>query len=185
MTRRKLSSKSKSSKRSRTRTPKRTDQKGKTVEHHHLLARIETALCPDEKDTHKMEIMLETLAKDIGMERLGDAQIFYVNSKEKDKVGMSGILPIQTSHISFHFWKYPIRHTLHNDKSNCLVQFDLYTCGNLNKSKIKTVLELFEQFDPQHANVTLINRRYGMKIDSLTEWDATSRKWKDFVANYN
>lgn len=163
-----------------------TKKKIKSVEHHHLLARIETNKCPEESEVHKMEIMLETLAKDVGMERLGDAQMFYVNSREKDKVGMSGILPIQTSHISFHFWKYPNKNLLHNNDSNCLVQFDLYTCGKLSKSKIQTVLKVFEQFHPTHANITLINRRSGMNIDSLVEWDErySKSKWKDFVNRY-
>jgi len=155
------------------------------VEHHHLLARIETEMCPDKKDRRKMELILERLVEDVKMKKLGNARMFYVNSnKYPEKTGMSGIVPIQTSHISFHYWSHPGRNVLSNADSNCLLQFDLYTCGKLTKTEIKEVLHIFDVFVPTHANVTLINRKYGMKIESNKTWNRGVCGWNKFVDRY-
>lgn len=165
-----------------------SSKKGKKddILHHHLIARIELEKCPGKNDLAKTKQLLKTIGTDIQMKPLSEPLMFYVSSKEKEKVGMSGIMPIQTSHISMHFWTYPNPHILHSKKSKCLLQFDLYTCGALNKTEIKTILRAFDKFCPTRANITLLNRKWGMKIDSLVEWDCKSgkKKWTDFINNY-
>lgn len=155
------------------------------IYHHHLLARIETQKCPQKRDRRHMERVLEQLVADIRMKKLGRARIYYVGEEQhREEMGMSGILPIETSHVSFHFWSHPARSILHSEKSKCLLQFDLYTCGKLSKKQIKEILHIFDEYMPSRANLTLINRKFAMKIESQTEWDGESKTWNSFVNHY-
>ncbi len=157
-----------------------------SIHHHHLLARIETKYCPQKRDKRHMERKLEQLVKDIQMKKLGAARLFYVGrEKRPEEMGMSGILPIQTSHISFHFWSHPNRDILHSEESNCLVQFDLYTCGKLTKNEIREILHVFNEFTPTHASITLINRKSTMKVESHSEWQSNKKSnWNSYVSKY-
>ena len=163
---------------------KKSITKQNNVLHHHLLIRLELETCPERNDVEYMEHFLKTLVDKIKMKPLSKPQIFYVDTPIKEYVGLSGIIPIQTSHVSCHFWKYPRKSLLHNKSSKCLLQFDLYTCGTLSESKIKTILSMFNEFKPTHCNLTLINRSKGMNIDKLTKWDAQDYNWQKFITDF-
>lgn len=159
------------------------------IQHHHLLGRIETQKCPQKRDKRHMERKLELLVKEIGMKKLGNARMFYVGkdkAKSLSEIGMTGILPIQTSHIAFHFWNHPAKTMLNSTKSKCLVQFDLYTCGKLTKKEIKEILHIFDEYEPTHASITLINRKHTMKIEASDNWDIGSPvDWNTYISKYS
>ena len=131
-----------------------------------------------------MDNFLKTLVDKIKMKTLSKPQIFFVDTPVKEYVGLSGIIPIQTSHVSCHFWKYPRKSLLHNISSKCLLQFDLYTCGTLSRKKIKIILSMLSKFEPTHCNLTLINRSKGMTIDKLTKWDSHDYNWDKFIIDF-
>ena len=150
------------------------------IEHHHLLLRIETQLSPKKSDKDKISKLLHTILHDIKMEPLGSHEMFYVE-KPKYNEGLTAIQAIQTSHIAFHFWKNPVKDILKSKKSSCLLQLDIYTCGSLSKEQISIVLHALTRFKPTHADVTLLNRKWSLKVDSHDTWSDESPwvKWID------
>ena len=144
-------------------------KKKPVIEHHHLLLRLETEKCPGVDDITAMKGLLSKIIGEIGMKPLDEPRVFYV-SRPKYNEGMTGIIPIQTSHIAFHFWTAPEASVLINPKSKCLLQMDLYTCGKLTKRQVGIILHHLTQFQPTHAEITKLNRKYGLSIDRHTHW---------------
>jgi S-adenosylmethionine/arginine decarboxylase-like enzyme len=99
------------------------------IEHHHLLLRVETELCPKKSDKVKISKLIHTLLNDIKMEPLGLHEIFYVDTPKYNE-GLTAIQAIQTSHIAFHFWKNPAIQILKSKDSRCLLQLDIYNTNN-------------------------------------------------------
>ncbi len=167
--------------RNQTRKKGRQQSKPKPkIEHHHLLLRLETRHCPTEKEKRDAELLLEQIIRDIGMKHLDSARVYYVDSP-KENAGTTGIMPIQTSHIAFHFWSEPERTILRHPESKCLLQFDLYTCGSLGRKQIAHVLSHLAKFQPAAAELTLLNRKTGLVIERHNRWvegaDGTWQAW--------
>jgi S-adenosylmethionine/arginine decarboxylase-like enzyme len=163
-----------------TRKNKHTSQ---SIEHHHLLMRIETAVCPLQEDKAKMEQMIHEIVKDVDMKPLGGTEVFYLNTPKYNE-GLTAVQVIQTSHIAFHFWRRPARSILHCSRSQCLLQMDVYTCGKLTKKHIGIILQALARFDPTHADVTLLNRKWSLTVESHDTWDAMSNgslSWAEWV----
>jgi len=136
-----------------------------------MLLRLETQSCPKEEDIRKTEGLIHTIIRDIGMKQLDVPRVYYV-TEPKYNEGLTGIVPIQTSHIAFHFWNSPDREILCCPESRCLLQFDLYTCGTLVPAQIAKVLAHLGQFGPTHAEFTLLNRSVGLTIEKHVRWDS-------------
>ena len=167
--------------RRKTRRVKRRDRF--TVEHHHCLFRIETETCPSKEDAEHMKHVLEEIVTDIGMKRLGDVHVYYVSEPAYNE-GLTAITTIETSHLAMHFWSRPKRQILHSKKSRCLLQADIYTCGTLTPPKIAASLHHFTQFNPTYAEITLLNRNYGLTVDRHTHWqiDNTAKEtWAEWL----
>jgi len=154
------------------------------IQHHHLLLRIETKICPKESDKESMASMIHQLVKDISMKPLGKQEVFYVKEPKYNE-GLTAIQVIETSHIAFHFWKNPDRNILKCKKSNCLLQMDVYTCSSLSNKQISIVLNELGRFEPTHADVTLLNRKWSLLVDKHDKWDSTVNKnsWASWVEN--
>jgi S-adenosylmethionine/arginine decarboxylase-like enzyme len=103
------------------------------------------------------------------MNKLGTTQTFWVDG-DQVREGITGINVIETSHIAAHFWNYPERRILHHPKSRTLLQFDIYTCSPLTNHQIITALEHLDQFQPTHASITLLNRKWSLTIDRHMNW---------------
>jgi S-adenosylmethionine/arginine decarboxylase-like enzyme len=153
------------------------------IQHHHLIVRCEIATCPLKKDMAAMERTIDELIHSIDMEHLVPTRVYYMQ-KPAFNEGMTAIAPIKTSHISFHFWRRPERRILHNKGARCLLQMDVYTCGSLSHDHIRKVLTFLTPYDPKHLNLTLLNRLYGLSVDSATKWDASHSSWPAFLANF-
>jgi S-adenosylmethionine/arginine decarboxylase-like enzyme len=157
------------------------------IEHHHLLLRMETLICPLESDKLKAKNLLETIVHDVNMKLLGEARVYYVVNPHYNE-GLTAIAPIQTSHIAFHFWRNPDHKIFQNKESKCLLEFDLYTCGSLSLKQISKILHHLTHFGPTHVNATVLNRNHGLKIDRQLIWDktldtASYPNWVDKVCN--
>jgi hypothetical protein len=106
------------------------------IHHDHMLIRMESIKFPSINDIPKFKKLLKKIIREIDMKLLGNPHIYYVNEPIQNK-GITGICSITTSHLSFHVWENPGKEILQNEKSNCLIQFDVYTCGSLNKYHAK------------------------------------------------
>jgi S-adenosylmethionine/arginine decarboxylase-like enzyme len=123
---------------------------------------------------------VKKLISDIKMEPLDEPHIYYM-ARPVFNEGLTAITPIKTSHVAFHFWKYPSEKILHNPRSKCLLQFDIYTCGNLSREQIRHVLHLLTAYRPCHANMTLLNRKYSMTVDKVANWDLDTEPWSEWI----
>jgi len=77
----------------------------------------------------------------------------YVN-KEGNR-GLTGIVMIETSHIAFHIW---------DEVRPGLVQFDLYTCGELDLQKVLSIFK--ETFEVASLEYILFDRENGFVEES-------------------
>jgi S-adenosylmethionine/arginine decarboxylase-like enzyme len=118
-----------------------------------------------------MEQMIGEIVGDIKMAPLGKTEVFYV-AKPHYNEGLTAVQVIQTSHIAFHFWRNPDRALLKSGRSHCLLQMDVYTCGKLTTKQIGIILQALARFDPTHADVTLLNRRWSLNVERHDKWDA-------------
>lgn len=148
----------------------RKNRPSKQIEHHHLLLRLELERCPSKDDKERVEKMITQIISDIHMKSLAKPHVYYVTYPRYNE-GLTGIAPIETSHIAFHFWTRPDKKILHTSKSNCLLQFDLYTCGSLSQRNVASVLHHLTQFAPTFADITLLNRNWGLSIQRHMHWD--------------
>ena len=67
--------------------------------------------------------------------------------------GLTATVMIETSHIAFHIW---------DEAKPSLLQFDLYTCSELNVSFVLRTLESFFTFEEYQYMV--LDRENGFKI---------------------
>jgi S-adenosylmethionine/arginine decarboxylase-like enzyme len=150
----------------KTRKVNRPSQK---VQHHHLLMRLELETCPKKEDKEKIEHMIGQIIKDVQMKSLAAPSVYYMTYPRFNE-GLTGIAPIETSHIAFHFWNRPDPRILHTGKSNCLLQMDVYTCGSLTIRNIGLILHHLTQYKPSYIDITLLNRNTGLTIDRHMHW---------------
>lgn len=91
---------------------------------------------------------LTKLVKAIDMKIIKGPFASYVNVEGNR--GLTAIVMIETSHIAFHIWDEP---------SPALLQFDLYTCGQLDQ---KAVLDTIKsKFAITAFDYILLNRENG------------------------
>jgi len=172
--------------RQKTRKAKSRSAKGSSrketlkIQHHHFLLRMETKKCPDKNQKSEAKALVKHILKDINMKLLGDPRVFYVDIPHYNE-GLTALAPIQTSHIAFHFWKNPDPSILQNKESQCLLQFDLYTCGTLSLKQLQRILHHLTVYQPTHVNASLLNRNYDMTLERQLLWDCDKGHWAEWV----
>ena len=120
-----------------------------SVEHKHILinARVNNPLNRFEEAT---EFLTELVDK-VGMKILMGPHATYVNTPGNQ--GVTAIVGIETSHIAFHVW---------DEEMPARLQFDLYTCGSLDKD---VVLEaVHRKFDVVSADYRIYDRETGFVL---------------------
>ena len=151
------------------------------IQHHHLLLRMELIRCPGKHDIPKVKRMVHDIVAALDMKLLDRPHIYYLDKPENNK-GMTCIAPIQTSHIAFHFWKNPDANILHQPASKCLLEFDIYTCGNLTIRQIHSVLHHLTIYRPTHVDMHLLNRMVSLKTDRMLHWNREhSLSWAQWL----
>lgn len=118
--------------------------------HKHLLinAKINNPLQTEEEGIN----FLRNLVQTINMKIIQGPYASYV-SAEGNK-GLTAVVMIETSHIAFHIWDEP---------SPALLQFDLYTCGELDAEKVLTLVK--DTFDSSSVEYVLFDREDGFVVE--------------------
>ena len=83
-------------------------------------------------DVDVVKQFMRDLVEAIGMKRLIEPQAVYV--KAVGNKGMTSCVLIETSHIAWHVW---------DEESPGLLQFDLYTCGDLIADQVLAIVKDF------------------------------------------
>ncbi len=122
------------------------------IYHKHLLvnAKVNNAV---KSEAQGIEF-LRDLVERIDMKIIKGPFASYVN-KEGNR-GLTGIVMIETSHIAFHIW---------DEVRPGLVQFDLYTCGELDKDII--LEHINREMQIESMDWILFDREDGFKAIDL------------------
>ena len=83
-------------------------------------------------DVDVVKQFMRDLVEAIGMKRLIEPQAVYVEAVGNK--GMTSCVLIETSHIAWHVW---------DEQTPGLLQFDLYTCGDLNPDQVLSIIKEF------------------------------------------
>lgn len=129
------------------------------IYHKHLLinAKINKPIKTEEEGIS----FLTNLVNSIDMKIIKGPFASYVD-KEGNR-GLTAIVMIETSHIAFHIW---------DETDPALIQFDLYTCGQLEVNKI---LDMFkETFDVQFMEYVVYDREHGFIVEDSGKYSAIS-----------
>lgn len=121
------------------------------IQHKHILvnAKVNNPM----NTTESGFAFLTDLVQRIDMKIIQGPYASYVNATGNR--GLTAFVMIETSHIAFHIWDEP---------NPGMLQFDLYTCGNLNKG---TVIEaLMDYFDIVSLEYQLFDRENGFIVDA-------------------
>lgn len=123
--------------------------------HKHLLinAKVKNPMASEQEAID----FLTTLVDRIDMKIIKGPFASYVD-KPGNK-GLTAIVMIETSHIAFHIW---------DEVDPSLVQFDLYTCGELDLSK--ALLIFGEYFDVVNLDFVLFDRENGFEVESSGQY---------------
>jgi S-adenosylmethionine/arginine decarboxylase-like enzyme len=134
------------------------------IYHKHLLVNAKVSN-PVKSEAQGIEFLTNLVDK-IDMKIIKGPFASYVN-KEGNR-GLTGIVMIETSHIAFHIW---------DEVKPGLVQFDLYTCGQLELDKVLSIFK--ETFEVVSLEYMLFDRENGFvqeasgqeSIDNSKEYD--------------
>jgi S-adenosylmethionine/arginine decarboxylase-like enzyme len=94
---------------------------------------------------------LKDLIESVDMKIIKGPFASYVN-KEGNR-GLTGVVMIETSHAAFHIW----------DERPGLIQFDLYTCGELDFEKVIALFKTY--FDVKSLDYVLFDRENGFVVE--------------------
>jgi S-adenosylmethionine/arginine decarboxylase-like enzyme len=121
------------------------------IYHKHLLvnAKITNAV---KSESQGIEFLTNLVDK-IDMKIIKGPFASYVNVEGNR--GLTGIVMIETSHIAFHIW---------DEVRPGLIQFDLYTCGQLELDKVLSIFK--ETFDIVTLDYILFDRENGFVEES-------------------
>lgn len=123
--------------------------------HKHLLvnAKVKNPMASEQEAID----FLNTLVDRINMKIIKGPFASYVD-KPGNK-GLTAIVMIETSHIAFHIW---------DEKDPSLVQFDLYTCGELDLSKV--LLAFGEYFEVVNLDYVMFDREHGFELEASGQY---------------
>jgi len=120
-----------------------------SVEHKHILinAKVNNSL----GSTEDAVSFLKDLVEKVGMKILMGPHATYVDTPGNK--GVTAIVGIETSHIAFHVW---------DEESPARLQFDLYTCGSLDKDVVIEAVK--ERFELVSADYRIFDREHGFLL---------------------
>ena len=131
---------------------------GSMIFHKHLLinAKVEKPM----KTEGQAMAFLEKLVDRIDMKIIKGPFASYVD--KPGNRGLTAIVMIETSHIAFHIW---------DEEDPGLMQFDLYTCGELNLPQV--LLTLGENFNIISMEYNLFDREKGFVLEDSGSYAET------------
>lgn len=120
------------------------------IYHKHLLVNAKVS---NPINTEQQGIdFLTDLVNQIDMKIIKGPFASYVD-KEGNK-GLTAIVMIETSHIAFHIW---------DETDPGLIQFDLYTCGQLELNKVISIFK--DTFNVVEFEYVLFDRENGFVVE--------------------
>jgi len=120
-----------------------------SVEHKHILinAKVNNSL----GSTEDAVSFLKDLVEKVGMKILMGPHATYVDTPGNK--GVTAIVGIETSHIAFHVW---------DEEVPAKLQFDLYTCGSLDKDVVIEAVK--NRFELVSADYRIFDREHGFLL---------------------
>ena len=112
------------------------------LQHKHLIVRAEVSNPPRYEQT--IIDWSTNLIRNIGMKIMMGPFAKYCEMKGNR--GLTCVTIIETSHVAIHVW---------DEGAPCLVQLDVYTCGDLNK---QIIFDALEKFDPVKIDYKYLDR---------------------------
>lgn len=119
------------------------------IQHKHLLVNAKV-VDPIKTEEEAVKFLIHLVHK-INMKIIKGPFAAYVS--EPGNRGLTAMVMIETSHVAFHIWDEPTPATL---------QFDLYTCGELNAGLVHDLLN--ERFNIVSMDYALYDREVGFKL---------------------
>lgn len=116
------------------------------MKHKHLIVRAEVSNPPRYEQT--IVDWVKHLIDDIGMKIMLGPYAKYCETEGNR--GLTCVTIIETSHVAVHVWDEP---------SPCLIQVDVYTCGELDKD---IVFDALEKWDPVKIDYKYLDRETGL-----------------------
>ncbi len=119
------------------------------LQHKHVLinALVDSPL----QTENEAKAFLENLVESIDMKIIAGPFASYVEAPGNR--GLTAIVMIETSHIAFHVW---------DEVAPARLQFDLYTCGSLDKEIVIEAVK--ERFDVVSADYRIYDREHGFVL---------------------
>jgi S-adenosylmethionine/arginine decarboxylase-like enzyme len=118
--------------------------------HQHLIVRAEVMNPPLEKDIAAVCAWMSKLIKDIGMKELAAPRARYC--PVEGNRGLTADAIIETSHIGMHSW---------DECVPAVLQFDLYTCSELDTDMVIEALGVFETVKVEYK---FLDREHGLTL---------------------
>ena len=119
------------------------------IEHKHIIIRAEVEWFYAKDQKEDLENWVKGIIKKLGMNLLAGPVSAYVD--RKGLKGWTCLAAIETSHIAIHVW---------DEDTPVVVQFDIYTCGALDK---EVVFNSLKAFRPTKKNYRILDREYDIK----------------------
>jgi S-adenosylmethionine/arginine decarboxylase-like enzyme len=116
--------------------------------HKHLIIRAEALRAPT--DEEQLKDWFEEFIRSINMKLFMGPYVKYCEMPGNR--GVTAVAIIETSHIAMHIWDEP---------SPALMQFDVYSCGELNVENICQKIK--EDFDITKIEYKFLNRETGLQ----------------------
>ena len=110
------------------------------MQHKHLLLKGHIRQVPTKSNAIQMKVWMERFIKSNGMQLQSEPIVSYVH--DKGNRGMTACCLLKTSHMAFHIW---------DEQDPALMQFDFYTCGELDFGELFKKLNIkFYFYDYQY-----------------------------------
>jgi len=122
--------------------------KNNLLVHKHLIIRAEAMKAPT--DEKKLKDWFEEFIRSIDMKLFMGPYVKYRHMEGNR--GITAVAIIETSHIAMHIW---------DEVSPSLMQFDVYSCGELDVKDICDKIK--EDFDVSKIEYKFLNRETGLQ----------------------
>ena len=122
--------------------------KNSLLVHKHLIVRAEAVTPPT--DEEQLTEWMKEFVESINMKIFMGPYVKYCNIEGNR--GITAVAIIETSHIAMHIW---------DEISPALMQFDVYSCGDLDVEAICKKIK--EDFNIQKIEYKFLNRETGLQ----------------------
>jgi S-adenosylmethionine/arginine decarboxylase-like enzyme len=122
--------------------------KNSLLVHKHLIVRAESIKPP--KDEEQLKEWMKEFVDSINMKIFMGPYVKYCNMEGNR--GITAVAIIETSHIAMHIW---------DEVSPALMQFDVYSCSELNVENICNKIK--QDFNIEKIEYKFLNRETGLQ----------------------